>query len=374
LDAVRGEVTASLLRQCERAVVDGGFDVVIVCLHRSDFAYLQNQRDGAGQQVLSDDEARTTEELGTLASEGRLSLFLGAGVSVAAGAPDYRELVRRASGVLGGDDDPATSGQASQVAGRLITTHGEVSFFAAVKRSLGQTGTALLHGLLASTRTSGVMTTNFDDLFERSAAVSLAGTRLDVLPWDRERRTPWLLKMHGSVGRSGRLVITSDDLASFNDEERPLASIVQAQLLLSDVLFVGYSLHDPNVQQLATQVRDLLRREGHQRQTVGTVLAIEPLGGAVAELENALEVVDLSDAGQVPLPEAARRLEVFCDVLLWHATRKEPAWQLDDRYAVVGPDQDLRTELRALKVPVGGNWDRLRDVLEEYGLGGRRHR
>ena len=212
-----------------------------------------------------------------------------------------------------------------------------------------------------------MMTTNFDDLFERSAGVTY-GARPDVLPWERERRTPWLLKMHGSIGRQGRFVITSEDLRSFNTSERPLASVVQAQMLLNDVLFVGYSLRDPNVQELAKEVRELLRRLGHSTQTVATILAVEPLKPLINELDDALDVVDLSESGTAELPEAARRLEVFCDLVLWHATKDEPAWQLDERYAVIGEDASLREQLRALNVPDDQTWARLREVLRSYGL------
>jgi len=154
-----------------------------------------------------------------------------------------------------------------------------------------------------------------------------------------------------------------------NNAERPLASVVQVQMLLSDVLFVGYSLRDPNVRQLALDVRELLHRIGHISHTVGTILAIEPLLGVAEDLDDALAVVDLSRGGQMSMPEGARRLQIFCDLLLWQATRDEPAWQLDDRYAVVGDDQVLREKLRACEVPNDGKWKRLHGVLRSYGLG-----
>lgn len=368
-DTVRGEVTRSLLRRCEATVAEGGFDVVIVCLHRSDFAYLQSERTEPTADLLTDAERRAAAELGGRCAAGRLSLFLGAGVSVAAGVPDFVDLVRSASIDLGRPLHPTDAAGAADAAAHLASDVGDEAFSSAIKRALGSTGTALLHGLLASTRTPTVMTTNFDDLFERSADITFAEARPDVLPWERERRTPWVLKMHGSVGRQGRLVITSEDLRDFNTAERPLASVVQAQMLLSDVLFVGYSLRDPNVRQLAMDVRDLLHRRGHRTQTVGTILAIEPLGAAAQGLDDALTVVDLSRTGEKPVQQAARQLEIFCDLLLWHATRDEPAWQLDDRYTIVGGDRTLRENLRACSVPDEGKWKQLHGVLRSYGLG-----
>lgn len=363
---VRGEVSETLLRRCEQAVLDGGFDIAVVCFTRADFAFLQSRRRAVGQDALEAGAREQALELGRLAGARELSLFLGAGVSVAAGAPDFATLVRRVGALLGHDVDAATPAQAAEQAQRLREAVGGPRLKAAVADVLDGSGASLLHGLLASLRTDAVMTTNFDDLFELSAQVAQP-TPPDVLPWQRHRRAPWLLKLHGSLGHDGDLVITTEDLSGFNARERPLAAVVQAQLLLRQVLFVGYSLHDLNVQELAEGVRDLLAQQGPARQTVGTVLAVEPLDAGLTGLSQALDVVDLSDGSGVT-PAAARRLEVFCDVVLWEATRDEPAWQLDDRYALEGDDRAVRDQLRALRLPDGDTWRRLRRVLSDYGL------
>jgi hypothetical protein len=197
------------------------------------------------------------------------------------------------------------------------------------------------------------MTTNFDELYEKSAKVAYTPQPPDVLPWERHRRRPWLLKMHGSVGHPGELVVTAGQLARFNTES-PLASVVQAQLLIRDVLFVGYSLQDPNVVHLASAVKDYLELTRQQVRTVGTVLALEPLGPTAEALADALDVVDLSRGAPAVTAASTRRLEIFCDLLLWHCTRLEPAWQLDERYQREGGDQDLRDQLREIVAIAGG--------------------
>lgn len=369
-DAVRGTVARSLLRRCEAAVQGGQLDLVIVCLKRADFAFLQHCRVPPGTHDLSEWERSRAEALGESAREGALSLFLGAGVSIAAGLPNFARLVSRMADELGKPHAPTTSLEAATMAASLRAEVGEEMFKRAAAAALEGAGGSLLHSILASLRSPEVMTTNFDELFETSSGVTYAPRRPDVLPWQRERRRPWLLKMHGSVGHPGELVITSDQLADFNDAEAPLAGVVQSQLLTRDVLFVGYSLQDPNVLGLAGTVKDLLRARGHEAQTVGTVLVLEPLGPEVDPLAAALDVVDLGRGSSTVTPEAARRLEVFCDLMLWHCVRNEPAWQLDPRYLAEGPDQQLRTELRDVSVPAGEAWQPLRDLLASYGLRG----
>jgi hypothetical protein len=367
-DKVRGKATASLLRHCETAVEDGSFDIAIVCLNRSDFAFLQHERKGPGGLDLLAGEQRCAETLGQAARSGGLSLFLGAGVSMAAGLPDYPTLVARMAQHLGVPEAPRTAQEAAEAAERLHANVGEDRFKQAAASALAASGASLLHSLLASTRSAEVMTTNFDELYEESAKVAYTPRRPDVLPWHRHRRLPWLLKMHGSVGHPGELVGTAGQLAHFNDAAAPLASVVQAQLLTREVLFVGYSMQDPNVVQLASAVKDYLELTRQRVLTVGTVLALEPLGLRAEALADALDVVDLGRGASAVTAASARRLEIFCDLLLWHCTRLEPAWQLDVRYQREGEDQCLRDQLRAMDVPDDEIWQPLRDLLAGYGL------
>lgn len=372
-DEVRGTVARSLLRRCEAAVQGGQLDLVIVCLNRADFAFLQHMRVLPGTHDLTEQERSCAEVLGESARDGALSLFLGAGVSIAAGLPGFADLVTSMAGKLGKPYAPTTAQEAAAAAASLRAEVTDEQFKWAAAAVLEGAGGSLLHTILASIRSAEVMTTNFDQLYESSAEVTYSPRLPDVLPWQRGRRRPWLLKMHGSVGHPGELVITSEQLAAFNDAEAPLASVVQSQLLTRDVLFVGYSLQDPNVLGLATRVKEFLRTTGHEADTVGTVLALEPLGPQVQAIGRALDVVDLGRGSPTVTAQAARRLEIFCDLMLWHCVRDEPAWQLDPRYLVEGPDRQLRNRLRDVSVPAGAAWQPLRDLLASYGLRGGNH-
>jgi hypothetical protein len=367
-DRVRGTVAASLLRRCQAAVETGQLDLVIVCLNRADFAFLQHMRVPPGSLELTRREQSCAEALGESARGGGLSLFLGAGVSIAAGLPGFAELVTNMAAALDKPYMPSTAQEAAAAAASLRAEVSEEQFKQAAAAVLKGVGGSLLHTILASMRSAEVMTTNFDQLYEDSAEVTYAPRLPDVLPWQRGRRRPWLLKMHGSVGHPGELVITSDQLAAFNEAEAPLASLVQSQLLTRDVLFVGYSLQDPNVLGLARSVKEFLRATGHEADTVGTMLVLEPLGAQVQPLAEALDVVDLGRGSSTVSAESARRLEIFCDLMLWQCVRDEPAWQLDPRYQAEGEDQQLRSRLREVGVPAGRSWQPLRELLANYGL------
>lgn len=369
--AVRGRVARQLLHLCEKAVGDGMFDIVIVCLHRSDFAFLQSQRTAVGTHDLSHREREKAQVLGKSAAASTLSLFLGAGVSIAAGLPGFAAMVTRMSQQLREPHAPQTAQEAAVAAGLLRKRFTPQEVKEAAAPALEAPGASLLHSILASTRAAEVMTTNFDELFELSARSTYSPQQPDVLPWERRRRRPWLLKMHGSLRRSGDLIITEAQLQELGASRKPLESVLQAQLLTRDVLFVGYSLQDPNVVTLAREVRQFLESTEQEVKSVGTILTLEPLGQQAEALDDALDVIDLGRGDA--MPTAARRLEIFCDLLLWYCTRHEPAWQLDERYRNEGRNPQLREDLRRIDVPADGAWQQLHDLLKAYGLNDRHH-
>lgn len=87
--AVRGEALTAVLGAARQAVASVAADVAIVCWSRADYTALQSRRKDVDWAELTDTECAEVSRLADAAAGGELALFIGAGVSRAAGLPDF---------------------------------------------------------------------------------------------------------------------------------------------------------------------------------------------------------------------------------------------------------------------------------------------
>jgi hypothetical protein len=95
-----------------------------------------------------------------------------------------------------------------------------------------------------------------------------------------------------------------------------LAGVLQSLLMTRHVLFVGTSMLDDDLIRIAHQVRSALQVQGGggSRGGSGTVLALREDKARARLWEQDVATVPMSPAG-TPAAEAARRLEVFLDLI-----------------------------------------------------------
>jgi len=222
----------------------------------------------------------TAQALGARAALGRLVLFVGAGVGIPAGLPDWMTLLEKLAddAELRPDEQRALKKLDPLDAARIIEVRlgdNALSMADAISPHVHATRFALAHALLASLPVSEVVTTNYDVLFEQASTA--AGRKLAVLPYDPPYGDGWLLKLHGCIVRArGDIVLTRGDYLRYADRRAALAGIVQALLITRTMLFVGFSLTDPNFHRIVDDVRKAVRTGGEAiRDAFGTALLLE---------------------------------------------------------------------------------------------------
>lgn len=314
----RAEVVRLLVSRLHDFVADHPIDVALVLRRTSDFAAVQWARqlvESEGQDAWPElAELRPlADELGDKAGRGELSLFVGAGASKAVGFPDWQELLEELDthkrlDFSGNPNYPQLAEQLDvpdlndRIASRFSTRKHAIS-----------------HGLLAGLRAQAQVTTNYDPCLENAglATYGVGGQRVLARQLARGG-TPWLLKLHGDLAKPDTIVLTETQYRQLEGDKKALRGVVQALMLTSHLLFVGFGFADDDFLAMSEAV-DHIRAlaDDTERGPVGTAIELrdssaDPDRRRFAELDyRAMSPADGS------IGEAARRLEIFLDRVAW---------------------------------------------------------
>jgi hypothetical protein len=202
---------------------------------------------------------------GSACDVGSAGIFVGAGLSVAAGLPGWASLLeapRQACSVpLMLDDLPL---MAEYIL--LEPTYSRARLEEHILDSTMAAGVDATesHYSLARLGVDQVWTTNYDPLLERADPEALIISRdHDVRLIGTARKT--IIKMHGGISLDRPTavwdeppVITRSDFETYEDRHRRLWALLRASYLSKTLLFLGFSFSDPNIEIL----QRLARRHG----------------------------------------------------------------------------------------------------------------
>jgi hypothetical protein len=351
----RGLVVLEVMRAVKRVLARSDVDAVLVLNTEENFSAAQQARQmefgDAAWAELDEGHRAVAEALATRAREGSLVAFVGAGASVGAGLPSWSELLERLAAHTAFQDgrEPISSTELQRLdardAGAVLQRRlgGREKLAAAIQGEVATDRLALMHQLVASIPIDEAVTTNYDLCLENAFAD--AGSEMRVLP-----RQPvagarrWMVKLHGSVDDTSRIVLSRDDYLRFEGDGVALAGVVQALLLTRHMLFIGYSLSDDNFHRLVHQVRGVLGPPSARPDVAPFATALSPRARGLIEEVWTGDVDYVSTATESD--DDPRRVAILLDMVAAHAA--PPAGHLlDDSYSSLFTDDelDLRREL-----------------------------
>ncbi len=363
-----------------------GVDIALIFKDQRSYAlaqYIRQRSDDAWSGELEPRLLAEARNLAAIAAAGRLVPFMGAGVSVSAGAPTWKVLIEQLAAALdlAGSElksllkegrsplDQAAYLRSAFLA-RPISSASDGGFSAAISESVGVTQYGLAPALLASIASEQAITLNYDRLFE--IACEDAGAPRRVIPGGHSSTERWLLKLHGSVDQPDSIVLTREDYLGFNNERAALSALVKATLMTRHLLFVGFGLSDDHFHEIVHDVRRAMAGQPDAG-PVGTALTLhdDPLNRALWQ----------KDLHFVAMPEdesviaCARSLEIFLDALLAFASRSQ-SYLLAKGYedGLDEPELELRRTLLALhaswteEVRSSEAGGKVQELLTELGL------
>lgn len=193
---------------------------------------------------------------------GNAALFVGAGISIAAGFVNWRDLLRDIARDLGLDVDKEAD---------LISL---AQFHVNSRQSRARINETLIdeftkdakltenHSQIAALPIETIWTTNYDDLIEQAFIAARkkpdVKTTVPNLAQTRRDRDVVIYKMHGDRSQPQNAILIREDYENYSETHGAFSLALQGDLVERTFLFLGFSFTDPNIDYILARVGILL--------------------------------------------------------------------------------------------------------------------
>lgn len=219
-----------------------------------------------GQMSINEEGIRLYKETRRIIREaksnGRLVLFVGAGASVDSGMPLWSQAIEQIASNLSltDKDKPYDSLKIPQY---YYNSRGKKEYTQLMREIFlyeEPLKTTALHKKLIECQAETIITTNYDHLIEQAAEenaeVRYVISKDTDLPYKNSSRE--LVKMHGDF-ENDNFVLKEDDYLQYSSNFKLVETYIKSLIGSKVVVFVGYSLNDPDVKQIFTWVKEVLK-------------------------------------------------------------------------------------------------------------------
>lgn len=203
--------------------------------------------------------AETKRIIRTAMTEKQLVLFVGAGASVDAGIPLWGNAIKQISEKL---DLQQKTNDYLLIPQYYYNSRGQKEY-TELMRSVFRYNDKLepqpIHKAIMGFGVDTIITTNYDHLIEQAAEDS--GEFMQVISQDIDlpyrKAGKELIKMHGNFEHDN-FVLKEDDYLHYHKNFKLIENYVKSLIGTKTVLFLGYSLNDPDVKQIFSWVKEIL--------------------------------------------------------------------------------------------------------------------
>lgn len=194
-----------------------------------------------------------------------LTFFVGAGVSALSNAPKWSELINKICNEINMPIQEHYSAdqylQIPQIYYCSINKDDE-KYYSFIEECLNNTMLQPneIHKKIFELNPASIVTTNFDDLLEKSALQSCKGYK--VIACDQEipsiNGSKFILKLHGDL-RHKNIVFKEEDYLNYSNNFKLTETMLKSIFATNTVVFIGYGLNDYNIKLVLNWAKRLLK-------------------------------------------------------------------------------------------------------------------
>lgn len=188
-----------------------------------------------------------------------LVVFVGAGVSVNSGVPDWGQLANEFKKSL--PDSVLNESDYLKIAQLYKESIPPGNYLSSIQGFLkdGKTHPNPIHDAILRLNPSHIITTNYDNLIEQSA--ENARVFFSIIRSDgdipKARSSRYLIKMHGDF-ISKKIVLTESDYYNYTIDYPLIDTLVKSLFASKTILCVGFSFNDLNLKIILNRVQSML--------------------------------------------------------------------------------------------------------------------
>lgn len=188
----------------------------------------------------------------------KLTIFVGAGVSMNSGVPSWGELIKILKNGIELDDDENDYLKIPQL---YYNQRGEKEYYDTVLEALKHKNSSYnpINEVICSLSPQHIITTNYDIFFEE--VVKNEGYQYSIVKCDSDFPTAvypnYIIKMHGCF-ETRNIVLKENDYLEYSQNFPLIESYVKGLFASNLVLFIGFSFSDINLKYILQRVSSIL--------------------------------------------------------------------------------------------------------------------
>jgi hypothetical protein len=291
------------------------------------------------------------KEINEASKNGKLTFFIGAGVSKLSKYPDWKELTNEFSKRLGMVTKDESSNYTNEEYLAIPQKYyyyigkNEEEYYKLIKEQLDKdVEPNEVHDLILILKPASIITTNFDNLIEKS--VSRQGLFYDVISSDlavsEAKGSKFILKVHGDL-ETKNIVLKEEDYLNYSNNFKLIETLLKSIFSTNVIVFIGYTLGDYNIKLILNWVRNL-QGEGFK-----TPYFIYTGNNALSDLDmmyyesRGLNIINYKDFSEEKLDWLERYKVVLTKIIGFeeHELRKKDSESIEYLYSMLSPLNEL---------------------------------
>lgn len=192
----------------------------------------------------------------------KLIIFVGAGVSINSKLPSWNKLVEAFAKELNLEKEQFTSEEIFEIPEKYYSILGKVPFYRVLENIFKKEFEPnSIHEALEKLEFNYIITTNFDTLIENKLNENY---EYDVIKKDEDlahsSKTKMIIKMHGDFDNKN-IILKKSDFENYEEKFPLISTFIKGLFTTNTILFIGYSLNDPNVKNMLSWIKSILKED-----------------------------------------------------------------------------------------------------------------